>query len=405
LEIVKQRSGDYLDVRVSGRLDNHWSTPFDEAIEEMIREGAHHLRVDLTGVTYLSSAGIGALMKAYSDTTNLQGSFVISAASDRVRTVLKMVALEGLLFGDELLEEAAKPREKAAKPADAVQLESKRALFECHTLAQTRCEWQLVGDPSQLGTGFTEATRIAATADVFALGVGALGHSFDDCRGLFGEFIAAAGTAAYMPTDGTSTPDYMMRSGELVPDIQALYAIVFRGSPSHLLRFDATAAGTVPLSEIVNVCANVAGTPQFGIVMAAEVFGLICTMLRKSPADPARLDYPAVREWLSYLPEHEHARSSSIVVGVASKEASPFLRPVTDEHHGHFHAAVTAFRSLPRGRVEMADVLAQAFQPRSVLSVVHLLRDDRPIEGGGESEFLRGACWVFPIGEPIGEPS
>jgi hypothetical protein len=73
---------------------------------------------------------------------------------------------------------------------------------------------------------------------------------------------------------------------------------------------------------------------------------------------------------------------------------------VSDNLHGHFHAAVTAFRSLPRGRVEMADVLAQAFQPRSVVSVVHLLRDDRPIEGGGESEFLRGACWVFPIGEP-----
>jgi hypothetical protein len=76
-----------------------------------------------------------------------------------------------------------------------------------------------------------------------------------------------------------------------------------------------------------------------------------------------------------------------------------FLRPVNERLNGHFHAAVTAFRSLPRGRVEIADVLAQAFQPRSVVSVVHLLRDDRPIEGGGESEFLRGACWVFPIGE------
>ena len=409
MEIVKQRSGDYLEVRVSGRLDNHWSTPFDEAIEEMIREGAHHLRVDLTDVTYLSSAGIGALMKAYSDTTNLQGSFVISAASDRVRTVLKMVALEGLLFGDE-------PLEKPKQAETLRKIESKHALFECHTFARTPCEWQLIGDPSQLQTGFSEATRIAAIPDLFAVGVGALGHSFDDCRGLFGEFIAAAGTAAYMPTDGTSTPDYMMRSGELVPDIQALYAIVFRGAPSHLLRFEASVGGTVPLSEIVSVCADVAGTSQFGVVMAAEVFGLICTLLRKSPADPARLDYPAVREWLSYLPEHEHARSSSIVVGVGERGAGSrergadlpapssklpaFLRPINDEINGHFHAAVTAFRSLPRGRIEMADVLAQAFQPRSVLSVVHLLRDDRPIEGGGESEFLRGACWVFPIGEP-----
>lgn len=399
MEIVKERTGDYLDVRVSGRLDNHWSTPFDEAIEEMIREGAHHLRVDLTGVTYLSSAGIGALMKAYSDTTNLQGSFVISAASDRVRTVLKMVALESLLFGEE-----AEP--KAATPASALkQIQSDRALFEWHSLHRAPCEMELVGDPAKLQSGFAESATVVAAPDLFALGVGALGHSYDECRGLFGEFIAAAGTAAYMPTDGTSTPDYMTRSGELVAQIQALYAIVFRGSPAHLLRFEAaTPGGSVPLSEIVSVCADIARTPQIGIVMAAEVQGLICTLLRKSPDEAARLEFPAVREWLSYLPEREHARSSSIVVGVASAQctahSAPFLRPVSEQMHGHFHAAVTAFRSIPRGRVEMADVLAQAIQPRSVISVVHLLRDDRPIEGGGESEFLRGACWVFPIGEP-----
>ncbi|HEY2325443.1 MAG TPA: STAS domain-containing protein, partial [Thermoanaerobaculia bacterium] len=128
MEIVKERSGDYLDVRVSGRLDNHWSTPFDEAIEEMIREGDHHFRVDLTDVTYLSSAGIGALMKAYRDATTLQGSFVISAASDRVRTVLKMVALEGLLFGEE-----AEPSFAAASSA-STQIESEHAHFECYPL-------------------------------------------------------------------------------------------------------------------------------------------------------------------------------------------------------------------------------------------------------------------------------
>lgn len=396
MEIVKQRSGDVLDVRVSGRLDNHWSTPFDEAVEEMIREGTHHLRVDLTGVTYLSSAGIGALMKAYRDTTSLQGSFIISAASERVRTVLKMVALESLLFGEE-----AEPKPLTVETA---QIQSERAVFEWYSLARSTCDWQFLGDPTKLQTGFTESTALIAAPDVFALGAGALGRSYDECRGLFGEFLAVAGTAAYMPTDGTSTPDYIMRSGELVAEVQALYAIVFRGTPSHLLRFDA-AGGSVPLSEIVSVCAEVAGTPRIGIVMAAEVFGLICTLLRKPPIEPARLEFPAVREWLSYLPEHEHARSSSIVVGVAESSAqctvnsAPFLRPVSDKFHGHFHAAVTAFRSLPRGRVELADVLAQAIQPRSVLSVVHLLRDDRPIEGGGESEFLRGACWVFPIGD------
>ena len=134
--------------------------------------------------------------------------------------------------------------------------------------------------------------------------------------------------------------------------------------------------------------------------MCAEVAGLVCASLRQSPAhDVAQFDFPAIRDWLSFSPEREHARTSSIVVGYASASESAFVRRVNDVSFGHFHAAITAFRSLPRGKVAMADVLAQAFQPHSVISVVHLLRDDRPIEGAGESEFLRGACWVFPRSE------
>jgi anti-anti-sigma factor len=224
VEITKERAGDFLHVRVSGRIDNHWSKPFDEAIEEMIREGAHHLRLDLSAVTYLSSAGIGALMTAYRDTTGLQGSLVITAASERVRSILQLVHLESLLFGS--------PAEDTAPPAATVvlspsQIQSEWASFERHLLDGARSECHLIGDPARLshgGYGPEHTTAISVREDLFALGVGALGAGYDDCSSLFGEFVAAAGSAAYMPTDGTSTPDYMTRSGELVPEIQAVYA-------------------------------------------------------------------------------------------------------------------------------------------------------------------------------------
>lgn len=398
MEIVKQLSGDVLEVRLTGRLDNHWSEPLDEALAEMIREGAHHLRLDLSGVNYLSSAGIGVLMNAYRDTIALHGSFRVTAASDRVRTVLELVALDSLLFGTATEETAAAP------VADVVQrFETERASFECHPLGAANAECTLIGHPSA-----TDASKLVTiNRDVFALGVGALGDSYDECRGLFGEFVAAAGNAATMPTDGTSTPDYVTASGELVPELQALYAIRFRGSPAHFVRFEAapgsSTTGAVPLSEVLAACAKVAGTNAFGIVMAAEVSGLVCAMLRQSPATNggARLDFPAVREWLSFTPEREYARTSCIAAGVAtaspSPAARPFLRPLSNELQGHVHAAVTAFRSLPQRKVELSDVLAQAFQPRSVFAVVHLLRDNRPIEGAGESEFQRGACWLFPL--------
>jgi hypothetical protein len=234
--------------------------------------------------------------------------------------------------------------------------------------------------------------------------VGALGASHDECRDSFGEFVAAAGGAAYMPTDGTTTPDYMVTAVGLIPTVQALYSIAFRGSPSHQLRFESnTPDAGVPLSDIVRASLSLAGTPTVGIVMAADIAGLVCARLRRSPAreDGVRFDFPAVREWLSFTPEREFARFSGLTVGIASSSPSaslaPFLRPMSDEQQGHFHTVVTAFRSLPRGKLPVGEIVSEWLQPRSVISVVHLLRDARPLEGAGESEFQRGACWVFPI--------
>jgi len=37
------------------------------------------------------------------------------------------------------------------------------------------------------------------------------------------------------------------------------------------------------------------------------------------------------------------------------------------------------------------------FEGGGLQGVLHLLKDDREFAGAGESEFLRGACWVAPI--------
>jgi anti-anti-sigma factor len=395
MEIVKERSGVVVHLRLFGRLDNHWSHSLDEALHEVGREGARHVRLDFSGVTYLSSAGAAVLLKHQRDAMALQGSLQISAASERARNTLRLMGFVELLIAGAGTD--ATRRKTLSIP---LPLESERASYESRELGGKRSECTVIGNPN-LNSG---SASISIYRDVFALGVGALGANDDECRDFFGEFVAAAGGAAFMPTDGTATPDYMLSTVGLVPNVEALYAITFRGAPSHQLRFEAnTPDAGVPLSEIVRASVSLAGTPTVGIVMAADITGLVCTRLRRSPArsDAVNFDFPAVREWLSFSPEREFARFSCLVVGVASSSPSaslaPFLRPLSDEFQGHFHAVVTAFRSLPRGKLPIGEIVAEWFQPRSVISVVHLLRDARPVEGAGESEFQRGACWIFPI--------
>ena len=45
------------------------------------------------------------------------------------------------------------------------------------------------------------------------------------------------------------------------------------------------------------------------------------------------------------------------------------------------------------------------FEHQTLQGVLHLLYDDRGISGAGESEFVRGACWVGPLHTPGGERS
>ncbi len=397
MEIVKERSDNVVHLRLFGRLDNHWSQSLDEALHDVAREGARHVRLDFSGVTYLSSAGAAVLLKHHRDALALHGSLQISAASERARNTLRGMGFVELLIAGASTGAAARRTLSIPMP-----LGSESASFESRVLDGRKSECALVGSPDLQA----QSSPISIYRDVFALGVGALGANHEECRDVFGEFVAAAGGAAFMPTDGTATPDYMLSTVGLVPTVQALYAITFRGAPSHQLRFEAnTPDAGVPLSEIVRACASLAGTPTVGIVMAADITGLVCARLRRPPARDAavQFEFPAVREWMSFTPEREFARFSSLVVGLASSSPSaslaPFLRTISDEDQGHFHAVVTAFRSLPRGKLPVADIVSAWLQPRSVISVVHLLRDARPIEGAGESEFQRGACWVFPIAE------
>ena len=154
-----------------------------------------------------------------------------------------------------------------------------------------------------------------------------------------------------------------------------------------------------------------------GVVLIGETAGLVGTALRRSPVGmPGGLDvfaHTQARDWLSLTSEPEHARSTALVVGVATRGPSPalapFVRPLSGsgpaELRGHFHAAVVPYRPLPRGSLELAPTVQLLFEPGRVENVLHLLGDSRPIVGAGESTFTRGAFWVVPLADGEGMAS
>src|SRR5262249_38648013 len=134
---------------------------------------------------------------------------------------------------------------------------------------------------------------------------------------------------------------------------------------------------------------------------------LMGAALRRSPAlegppdDP--FGHPRIRDWLSFTGEHVARGATTVVVGVAARSGAgalaPQLRPLGTGTTpvGHFHAAAFSYRTLPKGEIELQSTVAALFEQQSLQSILHLLGDYRDATGMGESEFVRGACWVGPI--------
>jgi anti-anti-sigma factor len=414
MEITHIPRGEFVEVLASGRLDERWTSHLSKALDEVIREGFHRIHLNLSAVSYLSSAGIQLLIGFHKKLDQIGGSFGVTEPSDMVRKVLDLTRLSPVLILDH---GAHAPAVKALAP-EARRMERPGATFEVFSLAPGAAfQCRAIGNPRLLaGCEYRErhARTIPFTSDMLGLGLGAFGSGFEDCRNRYGEFLAVAGAAAYLPTDGSSVPDYLVSVGRLVPEISILHGLVCQGTFASLARFEASKESRViTLAEVARTALEIADSDAAAIVMVAETAGLVGATLRKSPASgppaaPELFSHPEIRNWISFTADPAYAGSLCIIVGVAARASmpglDPLLRPVgtAEWPAGHFHAAVFHYQPVRKGEIQL-DATVNALMPQGLQAMLHLLADHRETAGAGESEWIRGVCWIGPIREIAAE--
>lgn len=407
LEITRVDRSDCLELLVSGRMDGYWSRHLEEAIDEVMREGIHSIRVNLSKTGYISSAGIRVLVRAFKEFSGVGGALLVVEPSEEVKKVLDLAGL-----GEMLCTPPTESPESAAAPEPTKRYEEGECSFEvyeCHSGAKLTC--RASGRPARLASAaFNEedAMKLALPPDEFALGLGAFGDNYESCRNRFGEFLAVAGCAALQPAEETGHADYMVGSGDFVPHAMTLYSLSCRGAFSKLLRFEShPSAGPIRFGRIVAACMAAVESSAVGIAMVAESSGILGASLKRSPtASGSFFHYPEIRQWLSFSPVRSFSRSIAIVAGIAAQDPAPaavasLLRSVNADPSimGHFHAAAFGYHPLRKGYVELDSLVRRLFDTGGLQGVLHMLADDRPNVGAGESEFTRGACWVGLLGQ------
>lgn len=404
MEVTRTVTGDIVELAVDGRLDGYWADHLDSAIADVVRGGYRRVRLDLAKVTFLSSAGIAVMMKYYKQLTGIDGSLRVQNPSAAVQTVLDITNLSALLIRE--------PNDVTLRPTKAGRfLERAGATFhivDLDSAATLTC--RAVGSEEPLVSGgFHEehCQSLGSQAPLLAVGVGAFGVSFADCRSRFGELLSVAGATAYQPADGTNVPDYLVASGPLAADVRVLYCLTCEGQWSRLARFEAVRPEEpIGLVRLLEGCLEISEASAIGVVVVAETAGLIGAALRRSPAladgEADFFAHPGIRSRLGFTAERAFLRTVAVVAGVVARgdgESIPQLRPLgTSGLRGHVHAAAFGFRPFGDGQIDFKETVAGLFEGEHPLGVLHLLVDDRGAAGVGESEFFRGACWSGPIG-------
>jgi anti-anti-sigma factor len=408
MDITQRMMDDVLEVALDGRLDGYWADYLDRVLADALRAGHHRVVVDCDRLVFLSSAGIGILMKFHKQLGAISGGLRVVRPSAPVRATLKMTRLDALLSAP-LPDDVSESGPAAA----GRRFEQDGAEFDVYALGHVPpLTCRVVGDSKPVGAGarVDGAVTLERLTPALAIGVGAFGEAAAECRGRFGELVSVAGATAYQPADGTNVPDYLVSAGQLASSVHILGALSCEGAFSHLVRFDTLQPATsVGLSRIVNACFAATDAEAVGIVAVAEVAGLVGASLRRSPVDTIdREDFfahPGVRSRIAFTAEPAFTRSVALIAGVAARPGrnaghDRYLRPMGPDALAHLHAAAFQFRPITKGVIDLAATVTSLFEPDRLQGVLHLLFDDRGAAGSGESLCVRGACWVGALAEP-----
>jgi len=404
MEITRGPQGGDLLLILKGRLDSYWAEHLSAELDKGIHDGFDRITLDFSSVEFISSPGIGVLLKYYKRLQGVHGSLRVINPTALVKSVMDLSGLTRFLITEIAPDEY---KEQVSTPPRTITTD--RLLCEIFTLvsgASVQCTSS--GVPIT-GTGpmydAEMMKTIKFTDSMFGIGLGALGKDFSDCRNRFGDFLAVSGNAGYLPTDGSTIPDYLTSKGTYRPEVQVLYGLTFQGPFSHLLRFESATRHPVILSELFTQAFDAVDSPSIGLVIIAETTGLIGTSLRKSPVisgDEDMFEYPGIRKLFTFTSDPAYSGSIAVATGIISRDPAPELQPFLRKRNGvseHIHAMTFPFQPIIKGKISCRDTIDSLFSAASPLGLFHLLNDDRPIRGRGESGFVKGAVWISPVQE------
>ena len=90
MEFTQEQAGEVAIVKLAGRLDSSAAQPAEENFTQMLGTGAPRLAIDMSGLEYISSAGLRVLLVVAKKVQQAQGKMVLFGLAPNVREVFSV---------------------------------------------------------------------------------------------------------------------------------------------------------------------------------------------------------------------------------------------------------------------------------------------------------------------------
>jgi len=105
LTISESSLGNVHVLRLAGYLDGHTFVDLERRFDALFKEGRTRLVVELSGLTYIASAGVGVFINGQHKARNSGGSLQLANPSASVREIFSILGLESVFVIHDTIEQ------------------------------------------------------------------------------------------------------------------------------------------------------------------------------------------------------------------------------------------------------------------------------------------------------------
>lgn len=385
-----------------GRIDALSAPEIQKVFNKLILDGSRVLLADMSGVNYISSAGLRIFIITQKGLKKVGGELLFSGLAPQVLDVFKMSGFDKVFRIVSGLEEI---------PA-LLGINQKSALLQ--NIKNDDISIDYIENDAPTGSlfliGSTEKMENAAynEKDVAAVpasqmhsgcGLAALGDSFEEYKNLFGETMVINGNFFYYPAVKHSSVDFVLNS-HIDPSVayKFLHGFGMNGDYRCLLSFKSN-KGSIDLASLINYFFSISRANLIGITLLAESKGIWGMNIKQTPVyehqpggKESIFNSRLFPEWFDFPVEPAHAGAVVAATGVAARNPGDLPQAFGQLFSGgnlfHLHGGIFDKAPISYDMQDFDRELSRIFNELEVFKIQHLL---------GKSRFASGMAGLIEI--------